>query len=137
MLIYSGTENFVSALCASIPVIRPLWSKVVHGYISSEGSYPSRSYHLSDMQRSGDAERYIGGEGGGSGARGPETRIYARGFKGVSDNNSEDSILRDTRTGSRGDKDVGNGIFCQTEIRVNSTRSGREDLASLPHAKMP
>lgn len=114
MLIYSGTENFVSALCASIPVIRPLWSQIVHGYTSSDGSYPSQSYQLSDMN-SGNAERAIKGSSGA----GPETRIYAREFRDASDNNSEDSILREAKNGH---KEPGNEMFFQTEFSMNSNR---------------
>jgi hypothetical protein len=104
MLIYSGTENFVFCLCASIPVLRPLWSAVVRGYASSR----DRSYQLSDMQNgSTDAERAMGRSGrsgstgnrlggsrlGGSNAPGPETRIYASAFG--EGNGSDETILRD------------------------------------------
>lgn len=124
MLIYSGTENFVSALCASIPVLRPLWTQLVHGYISRDGSYPSkRGYKLSDL-RSGENPSGSGvGIGGGSAGMGPETRIYARGFQNASVNTSQDSILGVTADRQKGD---GKWIHCQTESSLNSSAPGAE-----------
>lgn len=126
MLIYSGTENFVSALCASIPVIRPLWSFLIHGYVSRDGSYPNKpSYQLSDMDRSNG--RSTGGGLSGNRA-GPETRIYADAFEqGGSDNNSEEMILHDKKGGVMHAKRDDRGITCQTEISVNSAVDSRRN----------
>lgn len=124
MLIYSGTENFVSALCASIPVIRPLWSLLIHGYVSRDGSYDNKpSYQLSDMDNS------RGQNGGGlSGSRpgaGPETRIYADAFEqSASNNNSEEMILHDAKTVSVANSDK--RIMCQTDTSVNSADESRK-----------
>jgi hypothetical protein len=114
MLIYSGTENFVSALCASIPVIRPLWNKIVHGYTTRDGSYPERSYQLSDQPPNENASGKMNSRGPG-----PETRIYAGGFQ--SDNGSDETILRDTKNNGRTTVVEGNDIFCETQISVKST----------------
>lgn len=126
MLIYSGTENFVSALCASIPVIRPLWSFLIHGYVSREGSYPNKpSYQLSDMDGSQGPNR--GGLSGNRPGAGPETRIYADAFEqSASNNNSEEMILHDRKTDSTHAKRDDKGIFCQTEISVNSAVDSRK-----------
>lgn len=110
MLIYSGTENFVSALCASIPVLRPLYTKIRHGYGSNDGSFPNNSYHLSVYNNSQDAERALRGHPSGAGL---ETRIYAGEFNGVADNASEEEILREAKTGKNGDVSV------ETKVSVN------------------
>ena len=124
MLIYSGTENFVSALCASIPVLRPLWTQLVHGYISRDGSYPSkRGYKLSDLRSGDNPSGSGGGISGGPAGMGPETRIYAREFQDASDNNSQDSILGVAESGQKGD---GNRIHCQTEFSLNSSAPDTE-----------
>lgn len=129
MLIYSGTENFVSALCASIPVIRPLWTRIVHGYVSSDGSHSSgRGYKLGDMRSNEEGAPGNNAAIGGSPGMGPETLIYARGFRDASDNNSEYSILR---TRDAKDDDHGNEIHCRTEFSLNSS-AGEVDVLHQP-----
>ena len=112
MLIYSGTENFVSVMCASIPVLRPLYNKVVRGYGSSaeNSSYGKRSYQLSRLG-SRDPESALGNSQHG----GMETKIYSsRGGNPLQDNTSEETILRDTKEGAHDSGEV----FRHTEISV-------------------
>lgn len=124
MLIYSGTENFVSAMCASIPVLRPLWVKV-RGYSSTDNSYAKHSYHM-DRFGSHDPENTLGD--GGTKREGMATMIFAGGRdKGSKDNASEETILRD----ARGLSDAGGAqaVLCRTDISVNfSDRDRGNDL---------
>ncbi|KLU90385.1 hypothetical protein MAPG_09347 [Magnaporthiopsis poae ATCC 64411] len=67
MLIYSGTENFVSVMCASIPVLRPLWHKV-RGYTTANKSTSSDSYRLrcfraNDLEEAGSGVKADSGAG--------------------------------------------------------------------------
>ena len=91
MLIYSGTENFVSAICASIPVLRPLYIRL-RGYGSSGDSYPHRSYQMNGFG-SQDAETALGGGGDREGRM--ATKIFAGGGDAnrvTGDNASEETI---------------------------------------------
>lgn len=120
MLIYSGTENFVSALCASIPVLRPLYSKLRHGYGSNDDSFPSRSYHLSVFNNSNDAERALRGHPSGAGM---ETRIYAGEFARAADNASEEEILGEAKSSQKD-----SNVNVETKVSVNySKRSPNKD----------
>lgn len=116
MLIYSGTENFVFCLCASIPVLRPLWSQVVRGYGSND-----RSYQLSDYNNSKDAERAGNSKGlSGSNGPGPETRIYASAFRGETQNGSDETILRpgDTDSNKNHPHAHATEVLCSTEVSI-------------------
>ncbi|KAI5459432.1 hypothetical protein BGZ63DRAFT_361102 [Mariannaea sp. PMI_226] len=108
MLIYSGTENFVSAICASVPVLRPLWVKV-RGYSSTDGSYGQRSYKMSRFG-SQDPENALGGSK-------IATRIFAggRGVETLDDNASEETILREVR--GKGNPNA--QVLCHTDISVD------------------
>lgn len=120
MLIYSGTENFVSALCASIPVLRPLYTKIVHGYGSTDGSFPQRSYQLSDFNGSKDAERALRGHASGTGL---ETRIYARDFHSTADNASEEEILGEAKSSQKAVDGI--EVVRETKVSVNYENHGR------------
>ncbi|CAM1511889.1 Fc.00g094020.m01.CDS01 [Cosmosporella sp. VM-42] len=120
MLIYSGTENFVSAICASIPVLRPLWIKI-RGYGSTGDSYPQRSYQMSRFG-SQDPESALGDRD----RDGMATRIFAGGRDfntATADNASEEAILRETK----GQSDSGIRVFMKTDISVNATSRGGKD----------
>jgi hypothetical protein len=120
MLIYSGTENFVSALCASVPVIRALWTKVLYGYASSNGSYQKRSHHLSDLNM-GDAECAIRESAASPGI---ETRIYATSFDESIENQSEETILRDKIQRSViGEQE----LVCTSKMSINFSQQRRKD----------
>jgi hypothetical protein len=119
MLIYSGTENFVSAMCASIPVLRPLWIKYVRKYGSTDDSSGGggRSYRLNKLGLR-DTESGRRGGGGGSGNKdGIETRIYAH--HGLGDNASDETILRQTSSAQQHD---GADVHGKTDIEVNYMR---------------
>lgn len=103
MLIYSATENFVFALCASVPVLRPLYVKVIRGQLSGEGGSSGKasgrggdsSYKMGAVGSGsgGDAERSLGRDAGGSGkGRGPNTRLYAE-LVETGNHGSEEEIL--------------------------------------------
>jgi hypothetical protein len=121
MLIYSGTENFVFCLCASIPVLRPLWSQV-RGYGSS-----GESYQLSDHHGSRDPERAKNSNGlSGSNGPGPETRIYASAFRDDTHNGSDESILRQGNDDSIKNQPQVHGreVLCSTEVSVKYSQRG-------------
>ncbi|KAK7421449.1 hypothetical protein QQX98_002147 [Neonectria punicea] len=120
MLIYSGTENFVSVICASVPVLRPLWVKF-RGYSSADDSYAQRGYKMSRFG-SQDAE---GALGGNNNMEGMATRIFSGGrdTRVTNDNASEETILREMR----GKGDTGTQVFCKTDISIDySTRTADE-----------
>ncbi|KAF4988167.1 hypothetical protein FDECE_15164 [Fusarium decemcellulare] len=122
MLIYSGTENFVSAICASIPVLRPLWVRI-RGYGSSGDSYPHRSYQMSRFG-SQDPESALAGVD-------RDGRMAMRIFTGgrnhnatvVADNASEETILRD----SRKQGDPGIQVYIKTDISIDYSSRSRND----------
>lgn len=67
MLIYSGTENSVSVMCASIPVLRPFWHNV-HGYMTadkptSSDSYRLRGFRANDLKEAGPGAKADNGAG--------------------------------------------------------------------------
>lgn len=130
MLIYSGTENFVSVLCASIPVLRPLWSKVRHGYYGSDGQSGDRSYEMGRYARSGRSD--------GKDRETPlkmrpdhsvlETTIYTgTNYDTKGDNASEETILRETN------EQQGKGeVHYRTEVSVQYSNAG-ESLPRRSH----
>ncbi|KAL8383413.1 hypothetical protein RB595_006932 [Gaeumannomyces hyphopodioides] len=76
VFIYSGTENFVSIVCTSIPVLRPLWHKVL-GYTTADKSSSSDSYRLRSL-RGKDPEA---GPGGGA-SDGTRAKAHGGGRRG-------------------------------------------------------
>ncbi|KAM0543295.1 hypothetical protein ACHAPJ_012379 [Fusarium lateritium] len=123
MLIYSGTENFVSAICASIPVLRPLYIRL-RGYGSSGDSYPHRSYQMNGFG-SQDAETALGGGGDREGRM--ATKMFAGGRDAnrvTGDNASEETILRE----SKKQREQGIQVFTKTDFSIeysNGERSQR------------
>lgn len=111
MLIYSGTENFVSVICASIPVLRPLWIKA-RGYESSDDGSGKRSYQMSRFG-SHDAEAALERKSHGHMA----TRIFTGGRHEGSnvDTGSQETILQETNR----DKGDGAQVYCRTDISVS------------------
>ncbi|KAF4960745.1 hypothetical protein FSARC_10374 [Fusarium sarcochroum] len=121
MLIYSGTENFVSAICASIPVLRPLYIRL-RGYGSSGDSYPHRSYQMNGFG-SQDAGTALGGVGGDREGR-MATKIFAGGrdaHRISPDNASEETILRE----SRKQREQGIQVFTKTDFSIEYSNGGR------------
>lgn len=123
MLIYSGTENFVTAMCASIPVLRPLWSKVRHGYYGSNSASAKQGYELGGRYGPSAGSKNL------EGALAPnhgihEARIYTGGRKYdiENDNASEETILRESNAQSH----KNNEVYCRTEISVNYTTANHE-----------
>ncbi|SPO06361.1 related to integral membrane protein pth11 [Cephalotrichum gorgonifer] len=119
MLIYSGTENFVSIICASIPVLRPLWVKA-RGYDSTADESYKRSYQLSGMNSQDPTRALEIGDQGRS-----ATRIFAsqKDRNGDNDTGSEEIILQS----SNGKVDEAQ-VHCQTDISVSySSRSEGRD----------
>ncbi|CAM1504640.1 Fc.00g022310.m01.CDS01 [Cosmosporella sp. VM-42] len=117
MHIYSSTENFVSAICASIPVLRPLWLRL-RGFGSTNDPYSERTYQTNRTSIP-DRESTLVSDGRQMTA----TSIFAdrHGFGSMHDNGSEETILREMH-GQNGH------VFCRTEISVNySSRGDRDD----------
>jgi hypothetical protein len=120
MLIYSGTENFVSVICASIPVLRPLWSRILRREASSSGgSRPFRSYEMDRISK--DPENALGSSyTGGRGIL--ETKVFTSNShdNAVPDNASDETILRDTWEHNH---KTGN-VVRKTEISVSYSGDG-------------
>lgn len=114
MLIYSGTENFVTIMCASIPVLRPLYMKI-RNRSQSESTDASTSHGSYKMKRFGskDPEAVITVPSRGV----LETKIYSssRRQEATDDNASEETILRD----SKAQNAQSNEVYYHTEITRN------------------
>jgi hypothetical protein len=110
MLLWSSTEVLATIVCACIPVLRPLYVRVVHGSkgSSSGRTYPLGTYAKSGKKSSGEFPSIGGGKGyGGKGQSGgsrdtgeriymgPGASIMETTIKMGSDNASEESILRE------------------------------------------
>jgi hypothetical protein len=114
MLIYSGTENFVTIMCASIPVLRPLYIKLRNRTqtSSTDASFGQESYQ---MKRFGskDPEAVICVPSRGI----METKIYSSSHRHdtAGDNASEETILRDSKVQSV----QNNEVYYHTEITRN------------------
>ena len=128
MLIYSGTENFVLAVCASVPVLRPLYVKIVRGQLSGEGSSgKGSSYKMGTLGGSGDPDRSLGRDAeGGRRGQGLNTMIYAE-LVETRNHGSEEEIL------NRSDTPVANDqIRRQTEVSMEYS-SGSAPQTSFYH----
>ena len=44
LIIWSGVEMAVTMVCIGIPILRPLYRQVVHGYVSSAGAESHKQY---------------------------------------------------------------------------------------------
>lgn len=114
MLIYSGTENFVTIMCASIPVLRPLYMKL-RDRSQNESTDESAGRGGYKMRRFGskDPEAVISVPSRGV----LETKIYSSSKRqdAANDNASEETILRDSKA-----QDVqSNEVYYHTEITRN------------------
>ena len=78
MLLWSSTEVLATIICACIPVLRPLYVKIVYG--SRGDSSGGRSYPLNDYDRKGSSGFGTKGTKGTKGSKGGsatgESRIY-------------------------------------------------------------
>lgn len=121
MLIYSGTENFVTIMCASIPVLRPLYMKLRNRTLSDsvDSSSGQQSFKLKRFG-SKDPETVISVPSRGV----LETTIYSSGKRKdeSGDAGSEEFILRD----SKAQNVQSHEVFCQTEITRNYSDAGTE-----------
>jgi hypothetical protein len=105
MLLWSSTEVLATIVCACIPVLRPLYVRVVHGSKGSSSShtYPLGTYSKSGKKSSGEFPSIGGGKGHSGGSRDTGDRIYMglgasvmeTTIKMGSANASEESILRE------------------------------------------
>ncbi|MBE3045150.1 hypothetical protein IMZ48_21875 [Candidatus Bathyarchaeota archaeon] len=117
MLIYAGTENFVTIICASLPVLRPLWLNT-RDYDATSDSSGKRSY-LRSRFGSNNAEAALEGNG-------PSrmiTRIFTggRGQDTYTDTGSEEIILQETDR-DKGGREDGTQVYCRTEFSVNYSK---------------
>ncbi|KAF2202044.1 hypothetical protein GQ43DRAFT_414482 [Delitschia confertaspora ATCC 74209] len=103
MLIWSSTEVLMTIMCACIPVLRPLYIRLVYGS-QYEGSGPrSKSYQLHDRDRSQSKGKSKPKSGSNSNIyMGPGSSALRTTIKGYDDDNmSEESILRETQEQQR------------------------------------
>lgn len=95
MLIWSATESLVTIMCASIPVLRPLYVRIRYG---SQGSSNNKSAYNMPMY---GANRNYGGNSkygmGSTVAAEPKGITHQTTITYTPDNASDESILRDTR----------------------------------------
>lgn len=132
MLLWSSTEVLATIVCACIPVLRPLYVKIVHGSQGSSGRSGGRSYPLNDYSHKKGSGAFPS-KGAHSGSRTTEERIYMGAGESVlemtvkmgSENASEESILRESNaqavgaTGRGFDTEL--GITRTDEIKVTSS----------------
>lgn len=113
MLIWSSTENVVTLMCASIPVLRPLYARIKYG--SKGDSYSnSRSYPMPHY----GSKKYALGSNPGDGDRGGH-HTAAVSFNGA--NASDEEILRGTRM----QQDQAAGIKRTDEIQISFEQHGK------------
>lgn len=121
MLLWSSTEVFATIICACIPILRPLYVRIVHSSKYGMGSSGKNSYPLNEYEygsaKKGDGSRgvFTGTERSMAGGLGTVKTTVRMG----TDNVSEESILRDAKMSSC-DGDEEGGIRRTDEIRVTS-----------------
>ncbi|KAF1967959.1 hypothetical protein BU23DRAFT_481807 [Bimuria novae-zelandiae CBS 107.79] len=118
MLLWSSTEVFATIICACIPILRPLYVRIVHGSAYGLGSsdrptsYPLNKYARGGKAGLGSSKRSMGRSavyaGAGASGTGLVRTTVRMGSAGV----SEESILREMN---------GEGIRRTDEIRVTSS----------------
>ena len=111
MLIWSATENLVTIMCASIPVLRPLYARIKYG--SKGDSYSnSRSYPMPHY----GSRKYALGSNPGAGERSGHTAAVSYNV----DNASEEEILRGTKM-----QQESAGIKRTDEVEISYEQSGK------------
>lgn len=122
MLLWSSTEVFATIICACIPILRPLYVRIVHGSkygLGSSGaahSYQLNEYAQGRKNASGISSKVYAGTGGSMGP-GLTTQVRMG-----SDNVSEESMLREAKLPNQGfDGEEGVGIRRTDEIVVTSS----------------
>ena len=120
MLLWSSTEVFATIICACIPILRPLYVRIVHGSkygmgSSGKNSYPLNQYEFGSNKKDGSRGVFTGTERSVTGLGTVKTMVRMG-----SDNVSEESILRETKLPIQGFED-GEGIRRTDEITVTST----------------
>lgn len=120
MLLWSSTEVLVTIACACIPVLRPLYVRIVYG---SRGDSSGRSY---GKKGGGNMAIELGASGGHSKLKSDissgHRRVSSFATGPQKRNISEESILRDDIDGDRhtGFENWGDGIKRTDEVHVTS-----------------
>jgi hypothetical protein len=137
MLLWSSTEVLVTIICACIPVLRPLYVRIMYG--SRGDSSGGRSYGRKGSNNmiielghnSGGHSKLKSDISSGGHRRGPSIGTGPA----LKKNTSEESILRDDVDGDRvtGFEGWGEGIKRTDEIVLSST-TGRPGTAQHPGA---
>jgi hypothetical protein len=124
MLLWSSTEVLVTIVCACIPVLRPLYVRIVYG---SQGDSSGRSY---GKKGSSNLAIELGASAGHSKLKSDVSSGHRRVTSFTTGppkrNTSEESILRDDFDGDKhtGFGNWGEGIKRTDEIHVSSVSHG-------------
>lgn len=101
MLLWSSTEVLATIICACIPVLRPLYVKLIYGSRGDSSGGPS--YPLSDFGPKKSSGHYQSKDHSGGGASkiyiGPANGGLTTRIRHIDDNTSEESILGDQNHG--------------------------------------
>lgn len=136
MLIWSSSEICLTIICASIPVLRPLYVRIAYGsYGDSSTASGGRSYQLNDHSHSkkgsGAGHRYA--KKGSTSSRvyvGSGTSALQTTAKMASDNASEETILRECHKYNVPERihDEERGMPQKNNIRVTTTVEVEENV---------
>jgi hypothetical protein len=136
MLLWSSSEICLSIICACIPVLRPLYVRIMYGSRGdSSGASGGRSYPLNEYSQSkkGSEGRNFGKKGS-VGSRvyvGAGASVMQTTAKMASDNASEETILRECHKYSvperLGDEEMGVQLR-KNDIRVTTTVEVEENV---------
>lgn len=129
MLLWSSSEITLTVICACIPVLRPLYTKLVHGSHSESSDMPSYPMHdyAGSRKRKGSATLITFGSKPyiGAGTSVVQTTVDMNGK-----NNSEEAILKETTEQygmlSRG-HDVEDGLRMSRDIVITTTVTSRSE----------
>jgi hypothetical protein len=132
MLLWSSSEICLSIICACIPVLRPLYVRIVYG--SKGDSSGGRSYQLHEFSHS--KKESMGksfGKKGSSNSRvymGPGASALQTTVKMGSDNASEETILRECHKYDVPERarDEEMGTSRKNDIRVTTTVEVEENV---------
>lgn len=136
MLLWSSSEVCLTIVCACIPVLRPLYVRIVYGSrgdSSGRNSYPRDSYPLNEYSKS----KHSRGVGGGNQSQnkiymGPGGSVLQTTVRMGSDTASEETMLRECNE-EKYSADNGvwnsNGIKRTRDITVTTTVASRDDHA--------
>ncbi|KAI0476495.1 hypothetical protein GGR56DRAFT_475523 [Xylariaceae sp. FL0804] len=135
LLLWSTTETVVTIICATVPVLRPLYSKMRYGSKGSSndpaGSYQLPSYNKNDSNNIHQRNRsrvkslnlWSTNDGGDSknGGLGHQT-LVKYGGAALANNTSDESILRDSKKQNGGSSSTSNAIHRVDEVSISYSK---------------